>query len=482
MMSSGTAVKKSAAAVLLVMGALCAGDWPAYRYDFARSGVTPEELQTPLHLQWRHVAAHAPVPAWPEPGRELNRLDFDKVYHVVVGNGLVYYGSSADHQVFAVDLASGRVRWHFCTGGPVRFAPAVGGGRVFVGSDDGQVYCLNAGDGKVEWAFSAGPRADLLLGNGRMTSRWPIRTGVAVENGIVYFAAGTWPSEGVLLYALNAADGRPVWVNDTSGTMYVTQPHPGSFSMTGVAPQGYVLGHKGQIFVPTGRNVPAAYDRSNGKVMYYRSAPSGWGNRWGGCWNFLADGLLVGWRCHTGPDIDVLIGEYQPHPQDGIVVFDAKTGREIREVGGPLRAVIKDGFLYTSGKEKVCATDLAAWLKRAGKNKWEVPQGRTYELIMAGDTLLVGGQGRVSAIDAGSGKVSWEAKVAGQARGLAVASGRLLVSTTEGEILCYGPNAVASPPIVSYRLRPAGRPNCCRVASSRLWPSSSGSSPALSRR
>ena len=342
------------------------------------------------------------------------------------------------------------------------------GGRVFVGSDDGQVYCLNAGDGKVQWTFSGGPRAELLLGNGRMMSRWPIRTGVAVENGVVYFAAGTWPSEGVLLYALNAADGKPMWVNDTSGTMYVTQPHPGSFSMTGVTPQGYVLGHKGQIFVPTGRNVPAAYDRSNGKVMYYRSAPSGWGNRWGGCWNFLADGLLVGWRCHIGPDIDVLIGEYKPDPRDGIVVFDAKTGKEIREVGGPLRAVIRAGTLYTSGGGKVCATDLAAWLKGAGKSKWEAPQGRTYELIMAGDTLVAGGQDTVKAIDAGSGKVAWEAKVAGQARGLAVAQGRLLVSTTEGEILCYGPNTVSSPTTVSYRLLPAGRPRKGRELARRI--------------
>ena len=435
-------------------GRIGAADWPAYRHDLARSGVTPEALAAPLHRQWVHAAAHAPRPAWPEPGRELNRVAFDYAYDVTVAKGLAYFGSSADHKVYAIDLGTGRQRWSFFTEGPVRFAPTIEGDRVFVASDDGRLYCLSAADGKLLWRFHGAPRQEKIMGNGQLISRWPLRAGVGVEGGVVYFAAGMWPSEGVYVYALRAEDGTVLWENATSGTSYVKQPHPGSFSMTGVAPQGYVLGHDGQIFVPTGRNVPAAYDRRTGKLLYYRGAPTSWSNRWGGVWNFLADGWLFGWRSHIGPDIDVQLGEFTPHKDDGIVAFDAATGKEKREFTGKLDAVVSGNTLYASGGGKVTAYDLKAWLggaKAADCTRWETPHGRAYALIMAARTLVVGGKGTVTAIAADTGRVLWQDKVKGQARSLAAADGRLLAGTTEGRIYCYGPKAVAEPPVVSAK-------------------------------
>jgi len=221
--------------------------------------------------------------------------------------------------------------------------------------------------------------------------------------------------------------------------------------MTGVCPQGYLLAWDDLLFVPTGRNVPAAYDRRSGKLLYYRSQPSTWGNRWGGTWAFLADGLLFNWRCHVGPDIDVQIGEYKPHKDDGIVCFEARTGKERREFPGKLDAVAHDGTLYASGGGSISAYDLKAWLSGEKKPKWETPHDRCYALILAGDTLYAGGKNTVTALSAADGKVLWRDKVEGQARALAVANGRLLVSTTAGRLVCYGPQPVADPPIVSFR-------------------------------
>jgi len=76
----------------------------------------------PLQRQWVYAAAHAPRPAWPEPGRELNRLAFDYAYAVTVAKGMACFGSSADHKVYAIDLGTGLERWSFFTEGPVRFA------------------------------------------------------------------------------------------------------------------------------------------------------------------------------------------------------------------------------------------------------------------------------------------------------------------------------------------------------------------------
>ncbi len=108
---------------ILFAGRGSASDWPTYRHDLARSGVTEDALAGVLHSQWIYQAAHQPRPAWPEPGRELNRLAFDYAYEVVAADGLIFFGSSADHKVYALDLASGEPRWSFFTEGPVRFAP-----------------------------------------------------------------------------------------------------------------------------------------------------------------------------------------------------------------------------------------------------------------------------------------------------------------------------------------------------------------------
>jgi len=433
---------------------LRAADWPAYRHDLARSGVTEEALPVPLHPQWVYTAAHPPRPAWPEPGRELNRVAFDYAYEVTAAGGLVYFGSSADHKVYAIGLDGGRPRWSFFTEGPVRFAPAIDAGRVFVASDDGRLYCLSAADGAPLWRFQGGPRDERMFGNQQMISRWPLRSGVAVDRGVVYFSAGMWPNEGVYFYAVDPEKGEVLWKNETSGIDYRSQPHPPSVAVTGVAPQGYVSGHEGQLFLPTGRNVPAAYDRHTGDLLYYHSRPTTWGDRWGGSWTMLHGGLLFNWRCHVAPDTDVRLDEFSPHKDDGLIAFDAKTGSVKRDFPGKRLAVVNDGTLYMSGGGKVDAYDFESWVRGAKPSdcaKWSAPHDRAYAMILAGATLVVGGQDTVTAIAADTGEIVWRDEVEGQARSLAVADGRLLVSTTTGRITCYGPEAVAKPPVITSK-------------------------------
>ncbi|MBN2508520.1 MAG: PQQ-binding-like beta-propeller repeat protein [Verrucomicrobia bacterium] len=434
------------------LASLAAGDWPTYRHDLARSGVTSEALPLPLYLQWRHVPRHAPQPAWPEPGRELNRLDFDHAHGVTAAGGLVLFGSSADHAVVALEARTGGERWRFFTEGPVRFSPTIDGNRVFVASDDGWLYCLSLPDGQLLWRTLGGPREEKLLGNEQMISRWPLRSGVGVSEGVVYFAAGMWPAEGVCLCALSARDGRVIWRNETSAERYMPQPHPGSFSMTGVSPQGHVLAAGDQLFVPTGRNVPAAYHRTTGELLYYRGTPTTWNDRWGGCWNFHARGLLFGWGAHHGPDIDVQPGEYPADPKDGMMVFDAASGKEQRFLAGKLRAVVRGDTLFAAGGGALAAYDLNAWL--AGTNTdscrhWNTPLGHPYALILAGDTLFAGGKTSLTAVDARNGAVLWKETVSGRVRDLAVAGQRLMVSTDDGHIRCYSPDPREAPATVA---------------------------------
>lgn len=124
-----------------------AADRPSYTADAARSAVSNEKLIFPLDALWEYKAMQGPAPAWPEPGKELHRIDLDYAFQPVVAAGKVFFASSSDDTVRALDLSTGRLVWRFTTGGPLRFAPAAWDGKLFVASDDGILYCLDRGPG-----------------------------------------------------------------------------------------------------------------------------------------------------------------------------------------------------------------------------------------------------------------------------------------------------------------------------------------------
>jgi glucose dehydrogenase len=126
-------------------------------------------------------------------------MPFDHAYHAIIAEGLVFFGSSADNKVYALDAAAGKERWTFFADSPVRCAPAFWRGRLYIAADDGYLYCLRAKTGKLIWKKRGGPREDMILGNSRIISRWPARGAPTIIDDIVYFSAGIWPSEGIYI-------------------------------------------------------------------------------------------------------------------------------------------------------------------------------------------------------------------------------------------------------------------------------------------
>ena len=112
-------------------------------------------------------------------------------------------------------------------------------------------------DGTLLDKWRAGPSDELILGNGRMVSRWPVRGAPAILNDVVYFAAGVWQSDGVFLLAIDAATGKELWRNDKAGRIVMPQPHGGAMADSGVSAQGYLVATDKELLVPTGRAVPA---------------------------------------------------------------------------------------------------------------------------------------------------------------------------------------------------------------------------------
>jgi len=285
--------------------AAAAGDWPTFRGNNRRNGVTSEAVRLPLSLQWTFKPIHAPRPAWPMPAEELPRMHADSAPHVVSANGVAYFGSPVDNRLYAIDVAAGKVRWTFTAEGPVRFAPSLYKGRVYFGSDDGRVYCIDAATGKLAWKYRPGPNGSKVIGNGRMISTWPVRTSVLVDGGHVFATAGVFPFEGIYICRLDAADGSVVWQNDTLNG----RSHELAFG--GISPHGYLVASDTILYVPSGRAMPAAFDRKTGRLHFYAQTA---GKR-GGTWALLDDDrLIAGVDASGAPDkraYDAKTGEHK---------------------------------------------------------------------------------------------------------------------------------------------------------------------------
>jgi len=418
---------------------LALGDWPTYRGDGRRSGVSSERVELPLVESWRHRAAHCPQPAWPDMSAKLDvyrqvklgpTVVFDRAFHVTACGQSLYFGSSADDHVYCLDASTGDVRWSFCTEGPVRLAPTIAEERVYVGSDDGCVYCLATNDGRLLWKRRIGPVDRRLPGNGRMMSLWPVRCGVAVEDGTVYVCAGLFPSQGTYLCALRAEDGEEIWKKQVD-----------------ISAQGYLVASSTRLFVPTGRTPPHIYERRDGSQV---AAYPGGGQQ----------------RCGTpegGGSFAVLVDEQLFHgggEKGGIQVTDANSREKIVWSAG-LRVVASGPLVYILGRDRLTALDrkpyfellrlqqkkkkTAADEKRiaevtADKRswlKWEVPCRNAYELVLAGETVFVGLENRVVAYDSIEGKQLWTGEVDGKAYSLALSGGRLFAGTDRGTIHCF---------------------------------------------
>jgi outer membrane protein assembly factor BamB len=457
--------------LLLTAASVLGADWPTYRHDLARTGCTGESLGAPLALQWEYACAHEPRPAWSGPGTRPregfllhNRVDFDDAFQVVVADGLLYFGSSRDDRVHALSAATGAEVWSFCTGGPIRLAPTLWNGRLFVGSDDGLVYCLDARTGALVWKVRGGLADERLLGNERMISRWPIRAGVLVDDGIAYFGAGVFPHENVYLVAVRTEDGKVVWRDDA---LSEADAYQNEFS-----PQGYMLATATRLFVPSGRALPVAFEKSTGQLAFSRKY--GWrgeeaGGNIGGTYALLVDNQV-----YTGSE-EHLVTLDQETGRTGFAWFPGRrltvsgnmsylaTGKEILAMDRTayaeasrrrnalqfriktLRSQVSAATVDARAKVKQDLEAASQDLAQHNREKveptlqWRVPCPHDAELILCENLLLAGGRDEVCAFDRRNGECVWKAKVEGSARSLAIASGRLYVSTDKGRIYGFAP-------------------------------------------
>ncbi len=243
-------------------------DWPMWRYDAGRSGNTPHALNEELHLHWVLQLPRARR-AWPEQIDDHGKLAFDTSYEPVAAAGKLFVPSMITDSVTAYDLDCGTEQWRYYTDGPVRLAPAFSEGRLYVASDDGHLHCLDASSGELLWRFRAAPSRRTVLGNERLISMWPARGAPVVHEGVVYFAAGVWPFEGVYLYALDAETAEVRWEHSGAGTYSSDAYSETARSFSTIAPQGYLAVAGDRLIVSGGRTTPGVFDRATGSLLEF---------------------------------------------------------------------------------------------------------------------------------------------------------------------------------------------------------------------
>ena len=478
-----------------------AADWPTCAHDNRRSAVTAERLAPPLRLRWVFRPAFPPAKGWARPvngygaTKNASNASFDDACHVVAVGDRAYFASSGEDLIYSADAATGRVRWTFHTSAPPRLAPTVWRGKVYFGSDGGTAWCLRADDGAVVWKHRGAPTDEKMLGTGRLVSLWPMRTGVMVEAGVAYFTVGLFPSEGIYLFAVDAATGRLIWRRQLD-----------SGGLGCPSPQGYLLASGDSLYI-TSRTAPTRWRLVDGAPRQFATPLPRHEYRFhnGGSYAQLWNGKIVyGQAAILGYDPDkVLIDKYKRELK-GALVFNWFNARRIafsdkyayvatdyhllgvkhshlaelsagvcrnfeqayREYrvadyltalealaehgeGSPVGRRLKETSLKW-GRERFEAWPAEAeklFARFSAQCEWMLPVKATEAMAIAGDVLYAGGEEFVVAVDARTGTELWRDRTRSRVRGLAVANGRLLVSTIDGAVRCYAAEAAEEQPV-----------------------------------
>ena len=403
-------------------------DWPTFRANNKGSATSEAVISEEGRRLWWFTPDTAFSPTAP-----------------VAAGGLVFF-SGSDGIVRALEAASGEMRWKAYTGGAVRFPPTVWKGRVFVGSGDGWVYALEAETGRLIWRFRAAPAERKIPVYGSLLSTWPVASGVLVEDGTAYFAAGIINIDGTNVYALDAVTGKIKWQNNTSG-------HLDAQARTGVSVQGQMLIYGGKLYLASGTSLsPAVYDIRDGRCLN-DPAPL----------KLCASNCSRGWELYLVGD-KVVVGGQPLYGDPDYPVYDPTVTNKILHASNGDRDIVylNDSIIMCSNpidkqllNKCVADPDKKPFYMNIGWGRFDIPDRPLWEDtveggigVALGKNALVGavkssgGSAAVGAVKLQDGELLWayDLPCSPIPWGLAVDSeGRVIVTLEDGQVLCFGP-------------------------------------------
>jgi outer membrane protein assembly factor BamB len=428
-----------------------ANDWPTYRGNNQRTSSTKVNVAGAVRERWEYIAER----------------DFTPTAAVAAG-GLVLL-SGEDGKVRAVDARNGTLRWQFITPGVVKYPPSIWEGRAYVGSGDGHVYCLEAATGRLLWQFRAAPVERHILAYDRISSTWPVGSGVLVEDGVAYFAAGIIDQDGTYVYAVDAKTGQLKWQNNSSG-------HLSPELRKGVSVQGNLSIYGNQLLFAGGNQVsPAQFDLKTGECLaktFDQGRPKANSGRYVGV--FRNEAVLVGGRIlYSAPENVATKGSFSLFsPQgafqlnyggvppawndDSVVFVNFKYGKlTCCDADLVSQRITKGGIGQAADRSRF--QNLASALEQEGAVRWQtnLDQPNKFEAVSLAvcpnavvavikhqQATRAHPQWYVAAFESKSGKPLFQQELRGEPLpdGLLVdRGGQVVVSMLDGRLLCFGP-------------------------------------------
>ena len=291
----------------------------------------------------------------------------------VLANGDIYFAPQ-DGYIYAVDAATGHLRWRFQRTVNVSVSvgidgyPALDSDTLYVASDGGTVYALDASSGKQRWLFTLPAGAHIYAAP-------------AVGNGRVYVSSGGGDDA---FYALDEATGKVAW----------------QFS----APQGF-----DSYPLLVGETV---YAGANG---FYQASLYAFDARTGKArWQYQGNDAVIARPAWDGGHLFVAA-------RDGTLTeLDGQTGKPGwhtslgagGENGGALlptgaAPVVSDGVVYVGGESGV----VAALDEATGAVKWKQTVNGAVDsapTVANGAVFVTTEKGSVYAFRASDGALSWK--------------------------------------------------------------------------
>jgi outer membrane protein assembly factor BamB len=377
------------------------------------TSVWKPDPDTKLNRLWdRRIADRIPESV----ALEWDSKDGDRLTSPVVADGLAFAASSDHHRLVALDAKTGEPRWSYTTGGRIDCPPTIDDGRCLFGSHDGWVYCVKVNDGELLWRFRAAPRERRIVAYGQIESAQPVLGGVLVYDGLAYFVAGRHSASdgGLLVQAVNSLTGTLVWAEHV-------EEHDGVPDVL-TAGKGTIQLASWEVDAKTGKPKKSGLDRLRGGRLGLLNAA--WTKR-----PIAIRRNLSEWK--TGD-----------RPTGQMLAFNDKA-----TCGYKACEKINTGNGAMSGNALLFA-------KPVSGKEWSVKMPNTARMrgmVLAGDRLYVAGvlyedeKGKgansgVRVYDLASGKRLAEHAIEGGMVHdcLAVAGGRLYVSTQDGRVICLG--------------------------------------------
>ncbi|MFC2016225.1 PQQ-binding-like beta-propeller repeat protein [Chloroflexota bacterium] len=344
-------------------------------------------------------------------------------------------------------LPQGTLKWVFSTGGAIHSSPAVVDDTIYVGSRDNKLYALDATTGTKRWEYKTDSwvESSPAIVNGVVyfgsndgslyaldahsgeklwdfKTKYAIMSSPAVANGIVYFG-----SDDYHIYALDAVHGEKLWDFDAKGSIK---------SSPTVA--------NGTVYVGSGSEFCYALNTLDGRrrlrfKSYYSvySSPAVndkivyFGNSSG--YLYAVDGNARTWlQEHEIKPFWINLWAQgwpmpAPPPQSGYL-WSLKVGRIISS-----SPVVAGDTLYIGSDNKLIAINLQSHEKR-----WEFETGGMVRSspALVDTTIYVGSiDGRLYAVDAATGTKLWDILTGDQITSSpAVADGTIYIGSHDGNL------------------------------------------------